>query len=254
MRFVVAALVLFASVSARADDLPGSLGPVRYFESVDDGTRILLIDWKLDSKVLALVQLVNSSHPSANTVFAYQQLDDEKFVSAGHATGLVFRGTDRTVTYQSTSRKLWNLYGILANDKGVRYVELQPPPGTPNAQVLINAYVEHEGGRPTDEASTQKQIETDVGAACGNKPKVVVTGLAKDGLLGKAKAAAAGLADLCRSDADYKAAAAKLTELRFERAKDDLAITKKGNEAHIGVSTNALNTRDSTLQWFKDNL
>ena len=255
MRYALAALSLLIASQAQAVDLPGSLGPVRYFASLDDGTRILMIDWTLDAKVQALLQLTNSSAPVNGSVFAYKKRDQTTYVSAGHATTLAFEQTDNDTLHAGTSRKLWLLYGTRdRSDQSVRYVELQPPEGTPNAQLLINAYIEHEGGDVTDEAAAQTAMTAEIASACGNKPKITVAGLGKDGLLGKARAAAAGIADLCRMDADYKMALAKLSALTFERGKDDLVITKKGNDARIGVTNASLNTRESTLQWFKDNL
>lgn len=244
------ALILAAGDTS---NLPGAVGPIRYFESLDDGTRILMVDWRQNERDLALIQLDNSSLPFSGSVFAYIKRD-ATYAAAASATPLAFRSTDSNALHQGTMRKQWLLYGTNEHDRGVRYVELQPPAGTPRAQQIIAAYVEHEGGAPNDELAVKQQIEADIASACGSKPNVSVSGLSKSGLLNKARAAAAGIAELCKSDADARSTLGTLAKLRFERATDVMTLVKRGNETTIGLAVSSLNTSETTARWLKDNM
>src|SRR5262245_44118470 len=135
----------FASAEGRAPALPGKLGPLRYFESIDDASKIWMIDWNLDGEELALIRLSNHRNAIAEKVIAYKLMertpDPRRFtlVAEHHASPLIFADEGGVVLDGGTVRKRWNLYGT-SGDGGAPapYVE-RPVPASGKGEDLVAA-------------------------------------------------------------------------------------------------------------------
>lgn len=260
MKLVVAVVAFLAALPASAADLPGTTGPLRYFVSTDDASKLYLVDWKLDGKDLGLLLLEGRASTEADKVTAHErrtrQGEHVIYAAGRDFSRLVLADGDGRTMYEGTARKTWTLTDSSnGQDQTNRYVEIPPPTGTRTAAQVVEQYVKSEGAaKVTDAAPAKADIEKTVNAACGGKVNAKVDAAAKAGMAERARVTGQAIAGLC-ADADYKAALAKVTELKFvTSAKAETTTTLKGKSVEVAFGTNPVNTPATVSLWLKNNL
>ena len=254
-------LALLMALAAGEAPLPGKLGLLRYFVSPDDASHVYLVDWNVDGRDLALVLLSDRVSAEADKVVVHERRDrsgSHVIYAAGRdVSPLVFTDGDARIMYEGTARKQWTLTDSGAGKEQVtRYVEIPPPPGTRTAAQLAELYVKTEGATRNIELGTAPaDIEKVVNGACGGKVTVKAAEAAKAGMVERARVAGQAIANLCLGDDDYKAAIAKLDDLKFSASgKADTAFVRKGKTLEIAFGSTPVNTPATVTLWLKNNL
>jgi hypothetical protein len=121
---------------------------------------------------------------------------------------------------------------------------------------LVELYAKSEGASRNIELGTAAaDIEKMVNGACGGKIAVKAADAAKAGMVERARATGQAIANLCLGDADYKAAVAKLEDLKFSASgKADTAIARKGKSLEVAFGNTPVNTPATVTLWLKNNL
>jgi hypothetical protein len=245
---------------AQTDTLPGTLGPVRYFESTDDPSHLWLIEWTLEGHQLALIELTESKSPYANKVIAYVKKmhgrSEFAFVADPEASTLKFADEDDKVVHQSEQKKSYRLYGVLASPTAaVTYVEAKPPAGQFVGEEIIKGYIDFEGGPETDDNTLAAAAEKAINDACDMSIRVEVSGLARKKLTGKGHAIAQGIADFCGKDQALRAKVRALKVVRLTASPTmDLALVRKGTTLSAGIGARSIDTRGRTVSWLMKGL
>ncbi len=254
--FVVLAIA-FTSLPVLAADLPGELGALRYFTSTDDGTHLWLVDWRVDGKEYGIIA---SDRSWADTVLAYERQgrsNQRVQYSALRDVGVVaLMDNGASTLFEGTRRKQWSLDDWSSgSQKTVRYVEVAAPAGSRTAADVVAQYVKGEGAaKSSDLGTAPADIAKTINGACGGKLTVSAADAAKAGMVGRARAAAESIAKLCADD-DYKAAVARLTELKFSASgKADTHVAVRGSTLDVAFGNVPLNTPATVKLWLKNNL
>jgi hypothetical protein len=224
---------------------------LRYFESVDDMTKIWFLEFDKGKDVMGLFKVTGVKHDGVDHVYEFKKdagNPPKRRFSTNGAAKFTFLDYDMYRYLEGSQKRIWQFYGTRGNDVGVDLVE-KTPPASPTAQELRAQYERDEQGADAkDAAGVSSAAGSLMTKDCQGKVALQFSpgdfvGAGKPAVQ-RAFAVAQGVADLCKSDEDYRKAVLEAGKIVVGVAVGaNIEFVKGSKPPTIKVARDAPNTR-----------